>query len=119
MVRKRFNKEEKALIESGVPLQWQNVTQWHDCDVKSREIVREGGGWEHITAINRASTDRLSAGDLVYLSPGHVRTRPEKICAYSAAHKIRKVPAVTVIDCGRVGMVDACQACADLYARMK
>jgi hypothetical protein len=40
------------------------------------------------------------------------------VCAYSAAHNMASVPAVTVIDCGPVGMIPACQKCADFYARM-
>lgn len=40
-------------------------------------------------------------------------------CAYSARHVYEGVPAVTEINCGPVvGMVAACQACADLYARL-
>jgi hypothetical protein len=39
------------------------------------------------------------------------------VCEYSAAHKARDVRAVTIIDCGPVGTVRACQACADFYAR--
>jgi 8-oxo-dGTP diphosphatase len=42
------------------------------------------------------------------------------VCAYSAAHAMRGVLAVTVIDCGNVvGTVDACRECADFYARMQ
>lgn len=40
------------------------------------------------------------------------------VCMYSAAHALRGVPAVTILDCGRVGLVASCQACADFYARM-
>ena len=40
------------------------------------------------------------------------------VCAYSARHKLSGVPAVTVIECGPVGKVAACQACAEFYARM-
>lgn len=45
---------------------------------------------------------------------GSVRT-----CSYSATHKAHGVPSVTVIDCGPVGLVDACQACAQFYARQR
>ena len=41
-----------------------------------------------------------------------------EVCRYSYAHTMRDVPAVTVIDCGPVGIVPACQKCADFYARM-
>jgi hypothetical protein len=40
------------------------------------------------------------------------------VCEYSAKHKMDGVPATTTIDCGPVGVVTACQACADFYARM-
>jgi hypothetical protein len=41
-----------------------------------------------------------------------------EVCRYSPQHTMDEVPATTVIDCGAVGMVLACQACADFYARM-
>jgi hypothetical protein len=41
-----------------------------------------------------------------------------ELCQYSAAHKLSGVPAVTTIDCGPVGIVPACQKCADFYKRM-
>ena len=43
---------------------------------------------------------------------------PDGPCQYSAAHRDQDVPAVTVIICGPVGKVPACQKCADFYARM-
>lgn len=39
-------------------------------------------------------------------------------CAYSLAHAVKGIPAVTVIDCGVVGMIPACKACADFYEIM-
>jgi hypothetical protein len=39
-------------------------------------------------------------------------------CRYSAAHLAARVPAVVALDCGRVGVVPACRACAEFYARM-
>lgn len=41
-----------------------------------------------------------------------------KTCGYSLAHAMKRVPATTVIDCGAVGLVHACQACAEFYERM-
>jgi hypothetical protein len=38
-------------------------------------------------------------------------------CKYSAAHASRKVPAVTEIDCRPVGILPACQACAEFFAK--
>jgi hypothetical protein len=48
------------------------------------------------------------------------QSRPlfDEVCGYSARHAMEGVPAVTTIDCGRVGIVAACQACADFYERM-
>lgn len=52
-----------------------------------------------------AGTDeRMGAGDVT--------------CRYSAAHAMAGVPAVTVIHCGPVGDVPACQKCAEFYRRM-
>lgn len=42
-----------------------------------------------------------------------------KVCQYSLAHARKGIPATTTIDCGPVGVVAACQACADFYARME
>lgn len=39
-------------------------------------------------------------------------------CQYSAAHAMANVPATGTIDCGPVGIVPACQACVDFYAKM-
>ena len=41
-----------------------------------------------------------------------------EVCRYSLAHASAGVPAVTSLDCGPVGTVPACQACADFYGRM-
>ena len=38
-------------------------------------------------------------------------------CQYSAAHQAKGVLADTVLDCGPVGRVPACQKCADFYAK--
>lgn len=40
------------------------------------------------------------------------------ICQYSYAHFLADVPATTEIDCGRVGIVAACEKCAAFYERM-
>ena len=41
-----------------------------------------------------------------------------QVCRHSARHQSEGVPAVTTIDCGAVvGVVPACQECADLFAR--
>lgn len=39
-------------------------------------------------------------------------------CGYSAAHNIRQVPAVTMIDCSPVGIVPACAQCAEFYSSL-
>lgn len=41
-----------------------------------------------------------------------------QLCGYSAAHAARGIASTTTIDCGPVGIVPACQPCADFYARM-
>jgi hypothetical protein len=40
-----------------------------------------------------------------------------EICQYNLKHKMHGVLAVTTIDCGPVGIVPACQWCADFYER--
>lgn len=40
---------------------------------------------------------------------------PVQLCEYSATHMMAGVPATTTIDCGPVGIVPACQLCADFY----
>lgn len=40
-----------------------------------------------------------------------------QFCEYSAAHKMNGRRATTTIDCGPVGVVPACQECADFYER--
>jgi hypothetical protein len=52
----------------------------------------------------------------VHQGPGAIVGNP---CQYSPRHKMDgAVPATTTIDCGPVGIVPACQACADLYVRL-
>lgn len=36
---------------------------------------------------------------------------------YSALHQCEGQPATATLDCGAVGLVPACQMCADTYAR--
>jgi hypothetical protein len=41
-----------------------------------------------------------------------------EVCRYGTHDRSERVPAVTTIDCGAVdGVLPACQACADAYAR--
>jgi len=42
-----------------------------------------------------------------------------QVCQYSARHMVQGVPAVTVLDCGPIGEVPACQKCAEFYARQQ
>lgn len=46
---------------------------------------------------------------------GAERSEPIE-CRYSAAHRYQGIPATEVLDCGRVGWVPACKACADFYS---
>ena len=76
MARKRFNPDEKALIAAafahGTPVEWQNVTQWHPATIETGAIVTDDG-WQHVEAINLASTKTISKGQRIYVSPGHIR----------------------------------------------
>jgi hypothetical protein len=76
MARKRFNSLEKALIASGAPVEWQNVTQWHPATITDPRIITEDG-WQHVLGVNQESTARLSKGTVVYITPGHVRARQQ------------------------------------------
>lgn len=38
------------------------------------------------------------------------------LCGYNSVHSLKGVAATTQIDCGVVGIVPACNKCADFYA---
>lgn len=46
----------------------------------------------------------------------YLREKACNPCRYSARHLADAVPAVTILDCGPVGQIPACQRCADFYA---
>jgi hypothetical protein len=73
--RKRFNAAEKQLIASGVPVDWQNVTQWHPATITDPAIVTSDGGWQHVAGTCDESTKRISKGAVIWISPGHIRER--------------------------------------------
>jgi len=76
MARKRFNAAEREIIAAAahqdLRVQWQNVTQWHPATLLTGEIVTEDG-WQHVDAVNSEATARLSAGQRIRVTPGHVR----------------------------------------------
>lgn len=43
--------------------------------------------------------------------------QPGEVCQYAIAHVWAQIPAVTVLDCGVIGLIPACQRCADFYDR--
>jgi hypothetical protein len=65
--------------------------------------------------------EKTDSGHVIYEleqpDPGPAKPNPE-FCCYSLRHNWDQVPATTIIDCGRVGVVPACQPCADFYERM-
>jgi len=71
-----------------------------------------------LTAAQQQECARLDHG--MFVCPHHEsRIAPElELCRYSARHASAGIPAVTVIECGPVGAVPACQECADFYVRM-
>jgi hypothetical protein len=77
-VRKRFSADERKLIDSGVPLQVQNVTQWHDVRVTDRAVVRDAYGWESVAGTIERTRGTVRAGDPFPVTPGHVRARSER-----------------------------------------
>jgi hypothetical protein len=42
-----------------------------------------------------------------------------ELCRYSAAHQMAGTLADTTIDCRPIGIIPACQPCADFYDRMR
>jgi len=78
-VRKRFSAAERELLASGVPLQVQNVTQWHDATLAAgAAIERDARGWESIAATVDRARGTVRAGERWAVSPGHVRARSER-----------------------------------------
>lgn len=80
MARKRFNLTERTVIkeamdaEYGLRVEWQNVTQWHQGMLAGDgEIITESDGWQHVEVVNLTTTQTISAGQVVYVSPGHIR----------------------------------------------
>lgn len=63
-------------------------------------------GWYRTSAWERPGDDFVCTVGLL------------EFCQYSAKHMMDGVAATTSIDCGRVGIVPACQACAELYQRL-
>lgn len=83
MARKRFNATEKSLISAamagkyGQRIEWQNVTQWHSAMlVGDGEIVTGDGGWQHVVALNLDATKTVGKGQVIHVSPGHIRAIP-------------------------------------------
>ena|SRR5215471_378077 len=66
-------------------------------------------------------TEPRSPGDAAYQLTDLGRTvlamADAEPCRYSARHQAEGIPATRVIDCGPVGWVPACEACAAFYAR--
>jgi hypothetical protein len=74
-VRKRFNAAERAILTSGQPIQWQNVTQWHAARITDSTIVTVDG-WQHVMGVNLATTRTCRSGEVIELTPGHIRLAP-------------------------------------------
>lgn len=62
---------------------------------------------------------RHQVGSDIHQGPGAIVADGE-ICRYSTKHGVDGVPATLMLDCGPVvGTIPVCQACADLYGRLK
>lgn len=72
MARKRFNTAEKEIIAEALPIEWQNVTQWH-AGILSGCIEQDDSGWQFVTVTNLANTRTVSKGQTIHVSPGHLR----------------------------------------------
>lgn len=77
-VRKRFSREERALLASGQAIDVQNVTQWHAATLApGAGITRDSYGWEGIAATVDRSRGTVRAGEAWTVTPGHVRARQQ------------------------------------------
>lgn len=74
-----------------------------------------------MTSIFSAKVDEYRVQGHDYLKAAELAAdyAERAVCVYSARHKADGVKATQVLDCGPVGKVDACDACADFYARNK
>jgi hypothetical protein len=73
--RKRFNQEERALLTAAAPglaVEWRNGSHWHPARLTSAEIATEDG-WQHVTAVNLATTRTISSGEPIRVTPGAIR----------------------------------------------
>jgi hypothetical protein len=73
MARKRFNAAEKQLIAQGGDIEWQNVTQWHPARIVDGCGIETDDGWQYVLAYNHATTRTVHRGDVIRVSPGHIR----------------------------------------------
>ncbi len=74
MARKRFNKDEKEIIAEALPIQWQNVTQWHN-GLLIGNIEQNEWGWQTVLVHNQEDTRTVGIGPIP-VGPGHLRHRP-------------------------------------------
>lgn len=63
--------------------------------------------------MTRKDTSALEQEDIV-LESG---TLIPLVCEYSARHRHEGVTATAILDCGPVGMIPACEKCADFFTR--
>lgn len=71
-----------------------------------------------VPATIREACDRTYSAQDAVKEAKWARALPKRACQYSAAHAMKGTPATTIIDCGLIGKVPACQPCADFYQRM-
>jgi hypothetical protein len=60
---------------------------------------------------------RQQVGSDIHQGPGAI-VADGAVCGYNSKHTMDGVPATRIIDCGPVGYVAACEACAVFYAKM-
>ena len=71
MARKRFNADEKAIIADALPVEWQNVTQWHRGTLAGG--IGADDGWQYVEVTNLEATRTVGKGRTIRVSPGHLR----------------------------------------------
>lgn len=75
MARMRFNKEEKALLVAGTPVEWQHGSRWYPAVILGpMECV--DGRYQTAPMRNLATTRTISPGNYFTASPGKIR-RPQ------------------------------------------
>lgn len=110
-------------MDEATVLAWRDAIVGDERQYESGEITHDDY-WSRVHARDAALRDmpvgeRAALQSRLQAACDAVRLQaPQRVCRYSLAHQMKDVPAVTTVDCGIIGIVDACEVCADLYAQI-